>query len=85
MSFHASNLGRFGDGLRTDMNGKVPEADDGPWDFAVDHGAERTHTENGGLTEYGEWWEKEGFPAWQAEALEATERSMKALAEWQEK
>lgn len=83
MAFHKSNLGSFGEGLRADMDGYVPEASDGPWDFSIDHGTERTHNEDGGLTEYGEWWEEEGYPEWQAAAVKATARAAKALGEWQ--
>jgi hypothetical protein len=84
MAFHKSNLGSFGEGLPADMNGYVPEADDGPWDFAVDHGCESTHDEDGELTEYGEWWEEEGFPQWQADAIAATQASEEACGQWQE-
>ena len=83
MSFHKSNLGAFGEGLPADMDGYVPEADDGPWDLAVDHGAKATHNEDGSLTEYGEWWEEDGFPKWQAEAIEATRQAEAALVDWQ--
>lgn len=82
MAFHKSNFGSFGN-LPCDMNGYVPEADDGPWDFAIDHGTERTHDENGELTEYGEWWEDEGFPEWRDRAVKETEEASKALSEWQ--
>lgn len=83
MAFHKSNLGRFGDGLRSDMNGFVPEANDGPWDFAIDHGTERTHDEDGNLTDYGDWWEEEGFPEWQDAALDAALEATKTLSKWQ--
>jgi hypothetical protein len=81
--FHRSNLGSFGEGLQADMQGYVPEADDGPWDFTIDYGSERTHDADGELTEYGQWWEEEGYPEWQAAAIAATERATAALAEWQ--
>ena len=83
MAFHKTNLGSFGVGLKSDMNGFVLEATDGPWDFVIDHGTERTHNENGGLTEYGEWWEEEGFPEWRDAAVEATAQSTEALSKWQ--
>lgn len=83
MAFHKSNLGSFGANLQSDMDGYVPEADDDPWQFSVDH-AERTHDESGELTEYGQWWEDEGFPEWRDEAVAATERSIAALTDWQE-
>lgn len=82
MSFHKSNLGSFAGGIKADINGYVPEANDGPWDFAIDH-AERTHNEDGSLTEYGEWWEEDGFPQWQEECVEATKKAQNALGEWQ--
>lgn len=83
MAFHKSNLCSFGEGLRADTNGYVPEANDGPWDFAIDHGTGRTHDEDGELTEYGEWWEEEGFPEWRDAAVEATRQSTEALGRWQ--
>jgi hypothetical protein len=84
MPFHKSNLGSFGEGVQADMNGYVPTADDGPWDFAIDHGSERTHDGDGNLTEYGEWWEEEGFPEWQAKAVEATRKAEAGIREWQD-
>lgn len=83
MAFHRTNLGSFAGGIRADMSGYVPEATDGPWDLSVDHGTERTHDADGELTEYGQWWEEEGYPEWQAEAIAATESATAALAEWQ--
>lgn len=83
MAFHKSNLGSFGGGIRADMNGYVPEATDGPFDLSVDHGTERTHDDDGNLTEYGEWWRDEGFPAWRDEAVAATAKAEAALAKWQ--
>jgi hypothetical protein len=82
MSFHKSNMGSYGPST-CDMQGYVPEADDGPWDFEIDH-AERTHDEAGELTPYGEWWEEEGFPEWQSKAIRETEEAAAALVEWQE-
>lgn len=79
--FHRTNLGMYGN-LPSDMDGYVPEDQDGPWDFNIDHGSERTHDENGELTEYGEWWENEGFPEWKAEAIASTAESEKELDEW---
>lgn len=81
--FHHSNLGSFGSGLPHDMNGFVPEAEDGPWDFAIDHGCQETHDDDDNLTEYGQWWEEDGFPEWQAEAIKATELAKSALHAWQ--
>lgn len=71
MAFHKSNMGSYGSST-CDMNGYVPEATDGPWDFAIDHRTERTHDEDGELTEYGQWWEEEGFPEWRDMAIEET-------------
>lgn len=83
--FHKSNLGRFGEGLRADMLGYVPEATDGPWDLAVDHGTESTHDpETHELTDYGRWWEEEGFPEWRDAAVETTRKATDGLHEWQE-
>lgn len=31
--FHVSNLGYIGGNVPCDINGYVPEADDGPWDL----------------------------------------------------
>lgn len=85
MSFHKSNFGSFGESLPCDMNGYVPQEGDSPWDFAIDHGTEKTHNEDGSLTEYGIWWEEEGFPEWQDKAVQATKQSDKALSEWRKK
>lgn len=84
MAFHKSNLGSFGGGVSCDMDGYVPEITDGPWDLNVDHGSETTH-ENGELTEYGQWWEEEGFPEWRDNAIKATKEAIPSLKEWQER
>ena len=60
----ASRLGRFAQGLTTDLLGYIPEAHDGPWDLQPDHHKQATHYHDGTLTDYGRWWEDEGFPAW---------------------
>ena len=83
MSFHVSNFGSFGNRLRTDMNGYVPTADDGPWDLDYDHAMEETHDEDGELTEYGEWWEYERFPEIVEEAIKETRIAEAAIIEWQ--
>lgn len=83
MAWHKSNLGMYGEGLPADMDGFIPQAGDEAFDLNVDHGAERTHGDDGELTEYGQWWEDEGFPEWQAAAIAATEKAEAALAEWQ--
>lgn len=83
MSYHKSNLGSFGGGIQADMNGYVPEATDGPWDLDYNHSTERTHNDDGSLTEYGEWWEDERFPEIQAAAIAATAKAEAALAAWQ--
>lgn len=80
--FRRANLGRFGDSVPADMNFQVPEAGDSPWDFAIDHG-QATHNDDGTLTEYGRWWEEEGFPAWRDEAIAATKLAEAELAKWQ--
>ena len=82
--FHKSNLGSFGEGLRADMDGYVPEATDGPWDLALDHGTEYTHDQDGNLTEYGQWWQEEGFPEWRDDAVEATRKAAKTPGRWQD-
>jgi hypothetical protein len=84
MAYHKTNLGSYGESLQADMNGYVPEAKDGPWDFAVDHGTERTHNNDGTLTDYGQWWENEGFREWRDATVKASEKAQAALAEWQE-
>jgi hypothetical protein len=82
--FHTSNMGSHGERLPCDLNGFVPEAsDDDPWAFTIDHGSERTHEDDGNLTEYGEWWEEEGFAAWRDDAVVATKKATDALSEWQ--
>ena len=83
MAFHKSNFGTFSGGLQADMNGYVPEATDGPFDLHYDHGTERTHNDDGSLTEYGEWWVEERFPEIVAEAVEATEEANASLHDWQ--
>ncbi len=84
MAFHHGDLGAFGEKIPADMDGYVPEAGDNPWQFAVDHGGQRTHDQDGELNEYGEWWEGVGFFLWLGEAIAATTRSVEALAEWQD-
>lgn len=84
MAYHVSKLGSFGPTQHTDMEGYVPEADDGPWDLKYDHGLEVTHNEDGSLTEYGEWWEEERWPEKRDAAIEATREAEEALARWQE-
>jgi hypothetical protein len=82
MAFHKSNFGSFAGGLQVDVNGFVPEATDGPFDLVFDHGMERTHNDDGSLTEYGEWWTEEQFPDILAAAVAATEVSQARLSEW---
>ena len=85
MAFHYSRFGAFGGLLArlADKNGYLPEPDDDPWDFDVDHGLERTHDDDGELTEYGEWWEDEKFPEWVALVQEALELAEAAVERWQ--
>lgn len=83
MAFHHSNLGSFGDGLRADINGYVPTADTGAWELDYDHGTERTHDDEGNLTDYGQWWEDERFPEIRAEAIEATAEAEAEISKWQ--
>ena len=78
--FHKTSYGNFS--LPCDMDGFVAEANDGPWHFAIDHGAEKTHDDTGKLTQYGTWWEEEGFPAWRDAAISATEKANKALQDF---
>ena len=82
MAFHKSNFGAFGGGLHADMNGYVPEEDDGPFDLSYDHGSERTHNDDGTLTEYGEWWVEDRWPEIVADAIEATQEAQDDLHEW---
>ena len=84
MSFHKSNLGSFAAGINCDMDGYIPTEDDGPFDLNIDHGSERTHDEDGELTEYGQWWEDEGYPEWRDQAIADTAEAESRLAEWQE-
>jgi len=61
--YHISNLGLNSNQCpHTDIEGYVPTEDDGPFDLTFDHGSESTHDEDGELTEYGQWWEDEGWP-----------------------
>jgi hypothetical protein len=85
VAFHKSNLGSFGSNLPCDINGYVPEADDNPWGFVIDHGSEATHDDDGNLTEYGEWWEDEGFPEWRDGAIRATEEAEQSLSQWRQR
>ena len=79
MSFHKTNFGAFGHNLPCDRAGYVPTAETGPWDLDFDFTAP-THDENDELTEYGEWWEDDGFPALQDEAIRATKIAVGELA-----
>jgi hypothetical protein len=81
--FHKSNYGTFGSNLPCDMNGYVPERNDSPFRGAWDHGTERTHDDGGELTEYGQWWEDEGFPELLERVAESLERADESLTEWQ--
>src|SRR5690606_24968719 len=81
--FHRSKLGSYARFINADMDGYIPEAGDGPWDFAIDHGTELTHI-GGKLTAYGKWWEDEGFPAWRDEAIARPRLAFAALLRWQE-
>lgn len=82
--YHVSKLGSYGPKRHTDMSGYVPEATDGPWDLNYDHGTERTHDDDGNLTEYGEYWEDDRWPEIRDAAVEATQEAEEALIEWQE-
>lgn len=84
MAFHKSNLGSCGVNVQADINGYVPTADTGPWDLTYDHGSEETHNDDGKLTEYGEWWENEGFPAIKAQAIRVTAEAEGAISDWQD-
>ncbi len=79
--FHKDNFGSFGENLPADINGYVSTADTDPWDLVYDHGTEKTHATDGTLTEYGEWWESEGFPELQEEAIQATQDAEASIAE----
>jgi len=81
--YHVSNLGCYGPRQHADMSGYVPEATDGPWDLDYDHGMERTHDDEGNLTEYGEWWEYDRWPEIRDTAVKATKEAEQALIEWQ--
>jgi hypothetical protein len=63
------------------MEGFVPDDGDGPWDLCMEHN-EATHNEDGTLTEYGEWWETEGFPEFQQRGIDQTREANLALDEW---
>ena len=83
MSFHASKFGRYGQAIPADINGYVPTSDTGPYDLSYAH-EEPTHDHHGKLTEYGVWWEDDGFPAIRAAAIEATRAAEPAVAEWKQ-
>lgn len=82
MAFHFSRFGMFGNNLPCDIDGYVPEQNDSPWEFNVDHGYERTHDDDGNLTDYGRWWETEGFPQWVEEAVKETKKAERQLRKW---
>lgn len=82
--YHSSNLGSYAHSVGRDMEGYIPEADDGPWDLTYDHGAERTHDNYGALTEYGQWWEEERWPELLNEAVAATAEAEMVLKEWRQ-
>jgi hypothetical protein len=69
--YHIHRLGLQATSSNSDMDGYVPEDGDGPWDFTIDHGTEKTHDDDGNLTPYGEWWEDDGFDEWKEKVLEA--------------
>ena len=73
--FHNTNFGDYGKGIECDIDGYVPEMGDEEWQFVVDHGVNRVRDERGELTEYGEWWVDEGFPAWRDRAIEQTKQA----------
>ena len=83
MTFHKSNLGSFGEGIKSDINGYVPDETTGPWDLTYDHGTTETHDDDGDLTEYGEWWETDRFPEIKSEAIAATQQAETDIADWQ--
>ena len=82
MAFHKSNLGKFGDHLDADLEGYVPTAETGPWELTYTH-SHPTHDDNGNLTEYGKWWEEDGFSEIRAESVAAADEAVKAVERWQ--
>ena len=83
MGIHESNLGVCGRNIPTDKHGYIPTADDGPWDLDFDHGIEQTHDDDCGLTEYGVWWEDEGFPEVVRQAIVHVEAAQCEIYHWQ--
>lgn len=87
MSYHISNLGAFGNGITTDMDGYVPEPGDDWRDMRFDLGPDDPDVD--GISEEEradrlEYIEREWWPGVIAEAQRATEKAHAALAEWQE-
>jgi len=81
MAYHVTKLGCFGPKDHADIHGYVPERGDGPWDLNWDHGTEKTHDDDGELTEYGEWWE-ERWPEIVDAAVKATAEAERRVGEW---
>jgi hypothetical protein len=80
MSFHKSNLGRFGEGLPCDLDGYVPEAEDDPTTFSWDHSEFEEDYD-----EYGNGYEGYAHERWSefvTEAIDLTRRAEEALDEW---
>jgi hypothetical protein len=80
MSFHKSNLGRFGEGLPCDLDGYVPEETDDPCAFSWDHDEfEEDYDEDGnGYDGYAEdQWQR-----YVEKAVTATREAEDALEKW---
>lgn len=87
MSYHISNLGTFGNGITTDMEGYVPEPGDDWRDMRFDLGSDDPDAE--GISEEEraerlEYIEREWWPGVIAEAQVATAAAHAALEEWQD-
>lgn len=65
-----------------DKNGMIPEEGDAPWDLDWYHGEDETHDEWGNLTDYGRWWESEGFPDQKALAVRLLNEDLRMEIEW---
>lgn len=88
MSYHISNLGAFGNGITTDMQGYVPEPGDDWRDMSFDLGPDE-NPDREGISEAEreerlEYLDRDWWPGVIAAAEAATARAHAALEEWQD-
>ncbi len=80
MTYHKSNLGSCASSVPSDIDGFVPTAETKCWELNFAH-SERTHNDDGTLTEYGIWFEEDRFPEIKAIAIEATAKANASISE----